>query len=161
MIESRMALHWGGPFLGRNRPFGERERAKRKQCNIMNGCHLVLGRSRIDRWYITTFERPNRTDQLAFNRHDSSRGPRRKRFLSSTITTASPIFLFSRSVKRPSEQHNNNNKKTGIKREELSHMRLCFLCWLSSSIRAKEFRSSKLTAINGTDWNLTDGATRN
>jgi hypothetical protein len=34
------------------------------------------------------------------------------------------------------------------------------LCWLSSSIRGEEFRSSKLTTINGTDWNLADGATK-
>jgi hypothetical protein len=78
----------------------------------MNGCHLVPGRSRIDRWYITTFERPNRTHQLAFNRHDSSRGPWRKRLLSSTIATASPIFLFSRSGKNdPVSNNNNNNQK--------------------------------------------------
>lgn len=57
--------------------------------NVMNGCHLAVGRSRIDRWYITTLERPNRTDRPAFNRHDSSLG-----LFLNYITTTSPIFIF-------------------------------------------------------------------
>ena len=47
----------GRLFISYRLIWRKREVLKRKQSNvIMNGCHLVLGRSRIDRWYITTFE---------------------------------------------------------------------------------------------------------
>lgn len=122
--------------------------------NVMNGCHLAVGRSRIDRWYITTLERPNRTDRPAFNRHDSSLG-----LFLNYITTTSPIFIFFFSGKAIQWKE----KWIYWTRELLRRKwNIFFFYWAVVIHQRKEFRfffSFKLTAIIGSRLKkLTHGA---
>jgi hypothetical protein len=51
VIESRIALDFGRPLFWSNRTVWRKRKRGQKESkrNIMNGCHLVPGRSRIDR----------------------------------------------------------------------------------------------------------------
>lgn len=162
----------GRLFISYRPIWRKREVLKRKQSNvIMNGCHLVLGRSRIDRWYITTFEsgliEPINlhsigtiqavgllTQTVPFSFYDNNKPSRRFSFFFFFF-----LFVGKKTIRwatQRKEFKNWNNKEKKLAHESL---RWClFVLAVVIHQRGKGIPFfSKLTAINGTDWKLADG----